>query len=297
MTLVRDALDLLARLDDRADALGDLSEREAAALAEELALIVRGLQRAYYRDGDSLVGDTQYDQLFHALREIEEAHGLQTPDSPTHRVGGAPLDAFQKVEHPVPLLSLGNAFDGDDLRAWVERVRKGLAAVLADDEPVAFIAELKIDGLALALTYQDGVLERAATRGNGRVGENVTSNVRTVRAIPLRLSGDPPSRVEVRGEAYMARSTFERLNERLAAAGDKALANPRNGAVGSLRQLDPSVTASRGLSFYAYGVGPVQGDMPDRQSETLERLQSLGFPVGPERTVFEDVDALVAFCQ
>ncbi|PAP77438.1 NAD-dependent DNA ligase LigA [Rubrivirga marina] len=297
MDLVGPALDLLARLDDTA--LDALDRDAAAALADELRPVVRGLSRAYYTDGESLVGDTQYDRLYHALRAVEAAHpDLVTPDSPTHRVGGAPLDAFRKVEHPVPLLSLGNAFDVDDLRAWVDRVLKGLEGVLAEGERPTFVAELKIDGLALALTYRDGVLERAATRGNGRVGEDVTPNVRTVRAIPLRLAAGAPASVEVRGEAYMARSTFEALNERLVVAGEKTLANPRNGAVGSLRQLDPTVTASRGLAFYSYGIGPVEGDgVPERQSAVLDWLQSLGIPTGPERKTFDDVNALAAFCE
>lgn len=297
MDLVGSALDLLARLDARPPA--DLAEQEAATLADALRPVVRGLGRAYYTEGESLVGDTQYDRLFHALRTLEELHpSLVTPDSPTHRVGGGPLDAFEKVEHPVALLSLGNAFDGDDLRAWVDRVYKGLDAVLAEGERVAFVAELKIDGLALALTYRDGVLVRAATRGNGRVGENVTTNVRTIRPIPLRLGPDVPDSMEVRGEAYLSRSRFEVLNERLVEAGEKPLANPRNGAVGSLRQLDPTVTAARGLAFFAYGVGPVEGGtLPATQSGVLDWLGSRGLPTGPERAVFEDVDALVAFCE
>ena len=296
MRLVDDARALLGRVEGLDTAA--LAAPEAEALAAELRQVVRALARAYYVDGESLVGDTQYDRLFHALRAVEAAHpDLQTPDSPTHRVGGTPLDAFRKVEHPVPLLSLGNAFDGGDLRDWVDRVRKGLAGVLDEGEPVRFVAELKIDGLALALTYRDGVLERAATRGNGRVGEDVTRNVKTVRAIPLRLGDGAPESVEVRGEAYMARSTFERLNERLVEAGEKPLANPRNGAVGSLRQLDPTVTASRGLAFYGYGVGPVTGDLPDRQSGVLDWLETLGVPTASERRTFDDVDALVAFCE
>ena len=282
-----------------------LGEADAAALAARLRPVVRRLGHAYYVDGESLVGDTQYDRLFQALRQLEAAHpSLRTPDSPTHRVGGDPRDGFAKVRHPVPLLSLGNAFSGDDLRAWVDRVYKGLDGVLVEGERVAFAAELKIDGLALALTYEGGVLARAATRGNGRVGEDVTANVRTVRAVPLRLASDAPDadalpdRLEVRGEAYMARSAFEALNDRLAHAGEKPLANPRNGAVGSLRQLDPAVTASRGLAFYAYGVGPAEGGaLPDRQSAVLEWLAALGLPVGPERAMFESADALVAFCE
>ncbi len=300
MDLVGAALDLLARLDGgRPD-----SPDQAAEWAAELRPVVRALARAYYADGESPVGDTQYDRLFHALREVEERWPeLQTPDSPTQRVGGTPLGGFAKVEHPVPLLSLGNAFDAGDLRDWVGRVMKGLDGVLAEGERPAFVAELKIDGLALALTYRDGVLARAATRGNGRVGEDVTANVRTIRAVPLRLAdagggAAVPERVEVRGEAFMARSAFEALNERLAEAGVKPLANPRNGAVGSLRQLDSAVTAERGLSFAAYGLGPVAGAaVPDRQSAVLDWLDALGVPTGPARDVFDDIDQLVAFCE
>ena len=289
------ALDLLARLDDRP--LSDLDDAAARALAGDLRETVRALGRAYYTDGESLVGDSQYDRLFHALRELETAWPeLKTHDSPTARVGGAPLDSFAKVRHPEALLSLGNAFDAADLRAWVERVHKGLDGVLAEGERPAFVAELKIDGLALALTYREGVLHRAATRGDGRTGEDVTANVRTIRDVPLRLA-EAPEQMEVRGEAYLSRSTFERLNERLVEAGDKPLANPRNGAVGSLRQLDSSVTAGRGLSFVAYGLGPVAGTVPGRQSAVLDWLDGLGIPTGPQRETFDDVDQLVAFCE
>ena len=293
MDLVRAALGLLDR-----DLAPPASEAEATALAAELRPVVRDLARAYYTDGRSLIGDTQYDRLFGALRDLEEAWpALQAPDSPTHRVGGAPQDRFAKVEHPVPLLSLGNAFDADSLRAWYDRALKGLDGVLAEGERPALAAELKIDGLALALTYERGVLVRAATRGNGRVGEDVTANVRTVRGLPLRLRGDDvPARVEVRGEAYMRRSTFEALNGRLVEAGEKPLANPRNGAVGSLRQLDPTVTAGRGLSFWAYGVGPVDGTLPAHHSGVLDRVAGWGVPVGPERATFDDVEAVAQFC-
>ena len=294
MDLVRDALELVRRLDDlEVDALDGA---RAAKLVADLAPVVRRLQDAYYREGLSLVGDTQYDALFHGLRAVEQAHpDLVSPDSPTHRVGAPPLEGFAKVEHPVALLSLGNAFDGDELRAWMERVMKGLDAVLVEGETPRVVAELKIDGLALALTYRNGVLERAATRGNGRVGEDVTQNVRTIRSIPLRLEGAPSS-MEVRGEAYMSRSQFEALNRRLAEGGEKTLANPRNGAVGSLRQLDSAITAGRGLDFFAYGVGPVDGALPERQTDVLDWLDGFGFTTG-ERAAFEDVEELVAFCE
>ncbi len=297
MNPVDAALGLLDRLEAQPP---DAAPRETAeALAADLRPTVRALARAYYTDGESLVGDTQYDRLFGALRTLEERFpDLQTPDSPTLRVGGTPIDRFEKAEHPVPLLSLGNAFDADDLRAWYDRVLKGLDGVLTEGEAPALVAELKIDGLALALTYRDGLLVRAATRGNGRVGEDVTANVRTVRSLPLRLHGDPPASAEVRGEVYLARSTFERLNERLAEAGEKTLANPRNGAVGSLRQLDPAVTAARGLAFWAYGLGPVEGEaLPETQAGVLDWIAALGVPVSPERRRFATIDEVVAFCE
>ena len=290
------ALGLLDRLD--ALDLDALDPGAAAALVADLRPVVRALGRAYYTEGASLVGDTQYDRLFGALQQVEGRYpDLRTPDSPTLRVGGDPLDRFEKVEHPVPLLSLGNAFDGEELRAWYDRVLKGLDGVLADGERPALVAELKIDGLALALTYVDGVLVRAATRGNGRVGEDVTTNVRTVRRLPLRLEGPAPARVEIRGEVFLARSTFEALNERLVTDGERPLANPRNGAVGSLRQLDPAVTASRGLDLWAYGLGPVEGgSVPDTQAETLDWIAARGVPVAPDRQRFAEIDEVVAFC-
>lgn len=296
MDVVSEALALLDRV--------GAADADVPALAADLRRVAAGLAEAYYVRGESLVGDTQYDRLFAALREIEEARpDLRADDSPTHRVGGAPLGRFEKAVHPVPLLSLANAFSAEGVRAWAERVERGLAPVLDDGERPAIEAELKIDGLAVALTYERGVLVRAATRGNGAVGEDVTANVRTVRAIPLRLTGAAPERVEVRGEIYMERSQFERLNERLVAAGERPLANPRNGAVGSLRQLDPAVTAGRGLAFWAYGLGPSTEAPPPTQTEALDRIAAWGLPVGPVRERFagtpdaSPADQAVAFCE
>ncbi|MEM1055839.1 MAG: NAD-dependent DNA ligase LigA [Bacteroidota bacterium] len=293
MALAPRALDLLARLDD--------DPEDSADLATEIREVVRELARAYYTDGESPVGDTQYDRLFRTLQELEAAHPeWRVADSPTHRVGGNPLDAFEKVQHPVPLLSLGNAFDGDGLRAWYDRVLRALADVLDEAERPALIAELKIDGLALALTYENGTLVRAATRGNGEVGENVTRNVKTIGQVPLRLAGETPERMEVRGEAYMKRSTFEALNAALVEAGEKPIANPRNGAAGSLRQLDSAVTASRRLSFWAYGIGPSSDPPPPAQSDTLDWLRTLSLPVPDERQTFagdDPIEAVVAFCE
>src|SRR5690606_14306729 len=294
-SVIQDALDALRRLDATpADAV---SEAEAEALVERLRPAVRALARAYYVEDRPLVSDAEYDRLFRALQTLEARFPrLQAPDSPTLRVGGEPLEAFEKVRHPVPLLSLRNAFDADELRAWYARVCRGLAGALADGERPALEAELKIDGLAVALTYEGGRLARGATRGNGVVGEDVTAHVRTVRAIPLRLPEGAPERIEVRGEVYMAKSTFERLNGALAAAGERVFANPRNAAAGSLRQLDPRITARRGLAFWAYGVGPVSGPPPPTQTETLDWLESLGFPVTEHRGRFEEIEEVVAFC-
>ena len=292
---VQTAFDLIRQLDE--EPVGTVDR--AHELAPQLQAVLRTLATAYYADGVSLVGDSQYDRLFHGLKDIEARFPeTATPDSPTKRVGSDPLDRFEKVDHPVPLLSLGNAFNGDELKAWYERARKGLDAVLDEGTAPALTAELKIDGLAVALTYQDGVLERAATRGNGVTGEDVTVNVRTIRGIPLRLRGDAvPERLEVRGEIYMRRSTFEALNERLVAEGVRPLANPRNGAVGSLRQLDSSITASRGLDFWAYGIGPTTADSPRTQTGTLDWLADLGMPVTEERRQLETIEEAVAFCE
>lgn len=276
---------------------------EARALAEALRPLLDAHGRRYYVEDDPVIADVQYDRLFAALQRIEARFPeLATPSSPTQRVGGAPLDRFEKVRHPVPLLSLGNAFDLDGVRAWYERCRRGLKAGFGEDVQPALTAELKIDGLAVALTYRGGRLERAATRGNGVVGEDITQNARTIHAIPLTISPGAdvrvPERVEVRGEIYMRRSHFERLNERLAAGQEKTFANPRNAAAGSLRQLDPAVTATRPLSFFAYGVGPVEGETPPSQHALLGWLGRLGFPTNPHVARFEALDGgALAFCE
>ncbi len=219
------------------------------------------------------------------------------PDSPTQRVGGAPLDGFTKVRHRAPLRSLGNAFGAADLAAWFERAVKGM-----EGHAPALHAELKLDGLAVALTYDDGRLALAATRGNGVEGEDITANVRTIRAIPLHLHGaSVPKRIEVRGEVYMRRDDFERLNASLAAAGQKTFANPRNAAAGSLRQLDPRVTARRPLSFAAYALGPVEwgadADTPAGQGDALAWLASMGLPVSREARACPTVEDALAFVE
>jgi DNA ligase (NAD+) len=269
----------------------------------------------YHVLDDPIVSDAEYDALIRELRTIEVAHPqLVTPDSPTQRVGAPASEKFAKVRHPVPMLSLGNAFDEDDLRAWRERVVR----VLGDDAPIAFVAEPKIDGLAIALTYEHGRFVRGATRGDGEVGEDVTANLRTVSSIPLTLlepttddqrpttnaqdrwsvvggQWSVPSSIEVRGEIYMRIADFEALNQRLAGAGERVAANPRNAAAGSLRQKDPSITAGRALRFFAYAVGPFEGITLRSQWETLELFRALGFPVNRDRRRFEDFEQVITY--
>jgi len=223
------------------------------------------------------VSDAEYDDLMRELREIEEGHpDLVTPDSPTQRVGAEPARQFAEVRHPVPLLSLSNAFDEAEFMAWHSR-----AAGLLERDDFEMVCELKYDGLAVALTYEDGVLVRGATRGNGTVGEDVTSNLRTIRSVPLRVTGKYPERFEVRGEVLFPRSAFQRFNEERVAQGLPAYANPRNTAAGSLRQLDPRSTAQRPLDIFIYSLGYAEGMTPDTHWETLELLSELGFKINP----------------
>ena len=276
-----------------------LTYADAQTLYEALIPVVRAHDERYYRHDDPLIPDNEYDRLFQALKRIEaEFPALQRDDSPTQRVGFDPLDAFEKHTHPEPLLSLSNAFDADDVREWHARCQRGLADAFGETTP-AVVAELKIDGLAVALTYTDGRLSLAATRGNGEQGENITRNVRTIRRIPLQLDTGqtaPPEKMEVRGEVFMRKSEFDALNERLRSEDEQPFANPRNAAAGSLRQLDPSVTARRPLSFFTYGQGPTDGAVPDTHTAVLEQLEAYGLPMNPHWTQFEDIEAAVGFC-
>ena len=284
MTLVEashEALDRLGATDP-----SSLAQEEASAIVAKLRELLHAHIYRYHVLDDPVITDPEYDRLFRGLQDLEKQFpDLVTPDSPTHRVGGGVLDRFEKVRHPVAMLSLGNAFDEEEVRAWYERCRRGLRDRFGDDVSPAIVSELKLDGLAVALTYDHGRLVVAATRGNGIEGENVTVNVRTVPTVPLAIPAGgngvaPPERIEVRGEVYIKKSDFEALNERQASAGDKPYANPRNAAAGSLRQLDPSITASRPLTFTAYAVGPVAGaGVPRSQHEVLEWLAAFGFPV------------------
>ena len=284
-------------------AVDSLSTATAHTLAERLRSVIRRHDHRYYVEDDPLIADAEYDRLYRTLKDLEaEFPEVRTADSPTRRVGGEPIDEFQKHEHPEPLLSLSNAFDRTELREWYERCQRGLADRFGAVEP-AVVAELKIDGVAIALTYEDGELSVAATRGDGSVGEDVTHNIRTVHRIPLRIpvapeEGEtPPERVEVRGEVFMRKSEFDALNERLVEEGKQPFANPRNAAAGTLRQLDPGVVAKRPLSFFAFAVGPVSDGELSTHSEVLDFLDRQGFPQESHTKRFEDLEPLLEFCE
>ena len=251
----------------------------------------------YYVLDDPEIGDDAYDALLGELRDLEEANPeLRTPDSPTQRVGAAPLDRFERVEHIEPMLSLGNARNEEELRGWETRVRNHLKRLDITAEQFSYTTEPKIDGLAISLTYRDGRLVRGATRGDGRIGEDVTQNLRTIRAIPLSLE-NAPSLVEVRGEVYLPIADFRALNERRTEAGEPAFANPRNSAAGSIRQLDPGLAAQRPLSIWCYGLGATEGLDLATHSEELEWLRANGFKVNPDTGHHEDIDEVVERCR
>lgn len=270
---------------------------KAAARAAELRAELDAYNHAYYVLDDPVVGDEVYDARLDELRGLEAEHpGLVTPDSPTQRVGAAPLDRFEPAEHLQPMLSLANARSEEELRAWVDRMRAFLAREGIEDPPFTFVAEPKIDGLAMSLVYRDGVLVRGATRGDGTVGEDITQNVRTIRAVPLRIEDAPPL-IEVRGEVYLPIAAFAALNERRAAAGEPTFMNPRNSAAGSIRQLDPALAASRPLSMWCYGVGAAEGIEFASHWEALEWLRAHGFKVNADVARLSDVDAVVERCR
>ena len=264
--------------------------------AERAAWLRGELERAnyqYYVLDQPQIPDAEYDRLYSELQSIETAHpDLITPESPTQRVGGEVASGFAPVVHALPMLSLNNGFTDEDVVAFDKRVSDRL-----DRSPVEYSCELKFDGLAIALRYEDGRLVQAATRGDGSTGEDVTRNVRTVRSIPLRLKGDRiPKVLEIRGEVLMFRRDFDRLNAQQREAGQREFANPRNAAAGSLRQLDSSITARRPLSFFAYGIGALESvPMPDTHDALLDWYAELGVPVCGERAVVQGADALLTF--
>jgi DNA ligase (NAD+) len=268
------------------------------ARAEALRREIEQHNFLYYVKDAPEVTDAEYDRLFQELQQIEMQHPqLRTPDSPTQRVGGAPLKELKPVRHELPMLSIRTETDTGEAGAvgFDARIRRELRLDAAAP-PVEYAAELKFDGLAISLRYEGGSLARAATRGDGEVGEEVTQNVRTIRSIPLQLRGAAPPVLEVRGEIFMTRKDFERMNERQRRHGEKEFVNPRNAAAGSVRQLDPAVTARRPLSFFAYGLGAVQRwKLPERHSDVLDALEAMGVPVDAHRAVVSGADGLLQF--
>ncbi len=273
-------------------ASGVPAARDPFARARQLHLQLRYHADRYYNEDAPVIGDGQYDTLLHELRCLEVKYpGCLNPDSPTQRVAGAPADGFTQVEHPMPMLSLANAFEREGLEAWHRRVTD-----LLDGQSFQMVAELKIDGLAVRLAYRDGRFLLGATRGNGQTGEDVTHNLRTVRSIPLTLAGHPPADLEVRGEVYLPLDSFKKMNEERERLGEQLYANPRNTGAGTIRQLDPKVTASRNMQMWVYslndtGVAP----MPADHWECLENLKSYGFRINSLNRILDTVDEVCAF--
>lgn len=266
---------------------GDVRARHEALCAK-----IEHHNRLYYVDAAPEISDADYDALYRELQDLEAQHpALVTPESPTQRVGGAPLEDFETVNHAVPMLSIDNTYNPGELRAFDARVRRGLGG-----EAPAYVAELKIDGVAMSLLYEDGRLVRAATRGDGTQGDDVTHSVRTIRALPLRLAGDPPPRLEIRGEVYMRHAELQRLNRLREEAGDPPLANPRNTTAGTLKLLDPREAAKRRLDFCAYDIAPLPGVAIAAHHETLERLKAWGLPVSPHSKHCASIDEVLEVC-
>ncbi len=273
-------------------ASGVPAARDPFARARQLHLQLRYHADRYYNDDAPVIGDGQYDTLLQELRCLEAQYpGCLNPDSPTQRVAGAPADGFTQVEHPMPMLSLANAFGRDDMEAWHRRVTD-----LLDGQSFRMVAELKIDGLAVRLTYRDGRFLLGATRGNGQTGEDVTHNLRTVRSIPLTLAGHPPADLEVRGEVYLPLDSFKKMNEERERLGEQLYANPRNTGAGTIRQLDPKVAASRNMQMWVYslndtGVAP----MPAGHWDCLQNLKSYGFRINRLNRILDTVDEVCDF--
>ena len=268
----------------------DLAKQRLEILRKE----INHHNHRYHVLDDPELADGEYDHLFDELIDLEKKYPkLVDSQSPSQRVGASPLEQFEKVEHLAPMLSLNKASTDQEVIDWMVRCRKGLS----DKARVSFVCEPKIDGVAVSLTYRDGVFERASTRGDGRVGENITQNVKTINSIPLTLeSGDCPPFIEVRGEIYMERSKFDLFNESARSGGNKALVNPRNAAAGSLRQLDSAVTAKRSLTMFCYGLGELEGDWrPETHKEALDRFASLGFRTNPMAGLVDDIEGCRAY--
>ncbi|MFZ6723511.1 NAD-dependent DNA ligase LigA [Undibacterium sp. Ji49W] len=279
------------------DFLDDAPASGASVAAQRVQFLHAELNRhahAYYVLDNPSVPDAEYDRLFSELQQLEQTYPeLKTPDSPTNRVGGIPLPEFGQVQHAVPMLSLNNGFEEDDVTNFDRRVREGLDAA----QEIDYAIDLKFDGLAINLRYVDGLFSQAATRGDGFTGEDVTENIRTIRSIPLRLQVEnPPKVLDVRGEVLMFKRDFEKLNQRQRDAGAKEFANPRNAAAGSLRQLDSKITAQRSLRFFAYGIGALEGmDMPPSHRALLDWYRQAGIPVCEENALVKGAQGLLAF--
>ncbi|MGG1572593.1 NAD-dependent DNA ligase LigA [Fictibacillus sp. NRS-1165] len=266
-----------------------MNEEHASKRVNELRELLEKYSYEYYVLDQPTVPDSEYDKLLQELIELENNHPeLRDEHSPTVRVGGQVLDYFRKVQHKVPMLSLGNAFNEEDLRDFDRRVRNGVG------DNVSYVAELKIDGLAVSLTYEEGRFVLGATRGDGTTGEDITNNLKTIRAIPLRIK-DKDVSLEVRGEAYMPKRSFQKLNEARQEEGQELFANPRNAAAGSLRQLDPNIAGKRNLSIFVYGIGQLSGHKVESHSESLNFLKDLGFKTNPEWKHCKNIDEVVEF--
>ncbi|GGB49935.1 NAD-dependent DNA ligase LigA [Virgibacillus dakarensis] len=267
-----------------------MNKQQAQEKIDALKELLNQYGYEYYVLDKPSVPDSEYDEKLQELRKLEEAYPeLITADSPTQRIGAEPLAAFQKVQHNVPMLSLGNAFNAGDLRDFDRRVREGT------DQPVTYVCELKIDGLAISLLYEDGKFTRGATRGDGTTGEDITSNLRTIRSIPLTIKDTET--IEVRGEAYMPHKSFLALNKKREENGEEPFANPRNAAAGSLRQLDPKIAAERNLDIFLYGVGEWEAGAIESHSERLEYLQQLGFKTNPEWRRCQTIEAVIEYVE
>ena len=267
----------------------ELPRDEAEAQARLLREAINEHDRRYYVEADPLIADRTYDTLFERLQSIEEAFDLASPDSPTQRVGGEPVDELETVEHVAPMLSIDQSVEETEVREFDRRVRDAVG-------DVDYVCEPKFDGLSVEVVYEDGVFERAATRGDGETGDDVTAQVRTIRAVPLRLRGDPPAELAVRGEVYMPRDAFTQYNRERIESGEEPFANPRNAAAGTLRQLDPSVVADRPLACYFYDVmAASDGAVPATQTVALERFADWGLPVAGRIARTSDIDAAIDY--
>ncbi len=268
--------------------------KDAKKQIEQLRVEIRKHDYLYYVQNQPVITDQRYDELFAQLKELEKANPqFITPDSPTQRVSERPIDGFTSVRHSVPMLSMDNTYNAEELKAFDERVRRQLGEADYD-----YVVELKIDGLAISLRYEAGALVTAATRGDGEVGDDVTANIRTIKAIPLRLldNGKIPDVLEVRGEVYMPTKSFIELNRLRAEAGEPAFANPRNAAAGSLKLLDARITAARNLSFFAYATGELSEPLAENHFKTLQKFRKLGLPVNPNIKRAKNIDEVVTIC-